>query len=129
MTPGPDTALTIRNALAGGVRAAFLTAVGVGLGTLFWAAAAVVGVALILSTSPLALWAFRTAGAGYIAYLGVRSLMNARALRTSTEPVVLRALPAGAAFRQGLISNLLNAKTGIFFLTVLPQFVRGGDPR
>jgi threonine/homoserine/homoserine lactone efflux protein len=132
VTPGPDTAMVIRSALSGGWRAASFTALGIGVGTIAWAAAAVLGVAVVIKGSPIAFTILQLGGAVYLAYLGARSLVGA--LRSNTGQVVT-AGPAGRqshaegrAFRQGLASNLLNAKTGPFFLTVMPQFVEPGDP-
>lgn len=133
LTPGPDTALVVRNALRSGRRAASVTALGVGVGTLWWATAAVLGIAVILETSAIAFTVLKLAGAAYLAYLGLRSLLaslpgrkgeagHAAAERASTP------LPDRAAFRQGVLSNLFNPKTGAFFVTVIPQFVSLGDP-
>jgi len=132
ITPGPDTALTIRNTLRGGWRAAWFTAFGVGLGTLFWVGCAVYGVVLILERSPTAFMALKLGGAAYLAYLGARSLMAARTVRPANvenpDESRDRSSSDWAPFRQGLFSNLLNAKTGLFFITLLPQFVTVADP-
>lgn len=132
VTPGPDTAMVIRSALSGGWRASSFTALGIGVGTIAWAAAAVLGVAVVIKGSPIAFTILQLGGAAYLAYLGARSLVGA--LRSSTGHVVAagtdgrECLTEGRAFRQGLVSNLLNAKTGPFFLTVMPQFIEPGDP-
>lgn len=126
VTPGPDTALIIRNALAGGPRASTLTAFGVAVGTLVWTAAATLGVGVILERSSAAFALLKLAGAAYLCYLGVRSLLT----RSPEEPGPAAAnAPLGdrGAFAQGLLSNLLNPKTGAFFVTVLPQFLQPGD--
>jgi threonine/homoserine/homoserine lactone efflux protein len=130
VTPGPDTAMVIRSALAGGRRASSFTALGIGIATIAWVAAALLGVAVIIQRSPLAFAVLRLAGGGYLAYLGARSLTSAlRDARGVVEPSDERAgLDDRSAFTQGLMSNLLNAKTGWFFLTVLPQFVEPTDP-
>jgi len=128
VTPGPDTALVIRNALRSGARTASLTAIGVGAGSLAWAMAAVLGVAIILESSVLAFTVFKLAGAAYLIYLGLRSIL-ARSSRTpSPDPPPQpgrrdRRTPLG----QGLLNNLLNPKAGAFFVTVLPQFLAPGD--
>src|SRR6478752_609635 len=74
ITPGPDTALIIRNALRAGARSASLSALGVGVGSAAWAAASVIGVAALLESSDLAFTVFKFAGAAYLVYLGVRTL-------------------------------------------------------
>lgn len=125
-TPGPDTALTVRNALIGGAGAGLRTAAGVGLGQLVWAVASGLGVAgLLLASEPV----FRTvqlAGAGYLLFLGVQSL---RAAVRGHPPEPAPSAPRdGRALRQGLVSNLANPKMAAFFLSLLPQFVPTGNP-
>ena len=125
VTPGPDTALIIRNALAGGPRASTLTAFGVALGSAAWAAAATLGIGVLLELSAGAFTVLKLAGAAYLCYLGVRTLL-ARAPEKSDH-----AAPAQrqdrSSFAQGLLSNLLNPKAGAFFVTVMPQFILPGD--
>ena len=124
-TPGPDTALIIRNALASGPRASTMSALGVAVGILAWAAAATFGVGVLLERSSTAFTILKLAGAAYLAYLGLRSLLS----RAPADPDVPRAtLGNRSAWGQGLFSNLLNPKTGAFFVTVMPQFIVRGDP-
>lgn len=129
VTPGPDTALVIRNALRSGARAASLTALGVGVGSLAWAVAAALGVGLILERSATAFTVLKLAGATYLIYLGLRSILgDSRAKAPSTTSS--RAAPAlddRGAIGQGILNNLLNPKAGAFFVTILPQFVTPGD--
>lgn len=127
-TPGPDTALTIRNTLAGGRRAGVTTAAGVSCGQLVWTLASAVGLAALLQTSQVLLGWLKLLGAGYLIYLGLRSLISAW---RSTEPAGAAARVgrrSGAAFRQGLVSNLANPKMVAFFLSLLPHFVPPGIP-
>ncbi len=124
-TPGPDTALIIRNALASGPRASTMSALGVAAGILAWAAAATFGVGVLLERSSTAFTILKLAGAVYLAYLGLRSLLS----KAPADPDVPRsALRDRSAWGQGLFSNLLNPKTGAFFVTVMPQFIVPGDP-
>ena len=117
-TPGPDTALTIRNALAGGRRDGIGTACGVATGQACWTVAASAGVAALLSASRPAFLALRLLGAAYLVWLGVTSLLAA--LRGEARH---RELPRRrSAFRQGLLSNLGNPKMAVFFTSLLPQF-------
>jgi threonine/homoserine/homoserine lactone efflux protein len=127
VTPGPDTALTIRSALRGGTRAAVMTALGVALGTSVWLAAAIFGVAVLIANSPAAMTVLRVGGAAYLGYLGVRSVMHSVHTRASAPMIDASMLDPRAAFQQGLTSNLLNPKAGTFFLTVMPTFIREGD--
>jgi RhtB (resistance to homoserine/threonine) family protein len=129
VTPGPDTALIVRNALRAGSKAASMSAVGIGLGSAVWAAASVLGVAMLLESSDLAFTTFKLAGAAYLVYLGLRSLIGtfrqdaAKAPETdSTKP-----MSASTAFLQGLLNNLLNPKAGAIFATVMPQFIEPND--
>ena len=116
-TPGPDTALTIRNTLAGGRNGGVLTGAGVATGQAVWTVAAAAGVAALLAASEPAFVALKLAGAAYLVYLGARSLIAA--LRGSEAPGPAR---SGRPFRQGLISNLGNPKMAAFFPALLPQF-------
>jgi threonine/homoserine/homoserine lactone efflux protein len=117
VTPGQDTALTIRNTLQGGRAAGIRTAAGVALGQTAWALAAAAGVTALLRASEPAFLALRIAGAAYLVWLGALALRAA--LRGSAA-----CLPArrGAPLRQGLLSNLGNPKMAIFFTSLLPQF-------
>jgi threonine/homoserine/homoserine lactone efflux protein len=126
VTPGPDTALVIRNALAGGPRASTFSAVGVAVGILAWAGAATFGVGVLLERSSTAFMVLKLAGAAYLCYLGARSLLSP--IRREAQPgPIPSSLSDWAALRQGLFSNLLNPKTGAFFVTVMPQFLMTGD--
>jgi threonine/homoserine/homoserine lactone efflux protein len=128
VTPGPDTALIIRNALAGGPRASTLSAIGVSVGILAWALAATFGVGVLLERSSVAFTVLKLVGAAYLCYLGVRSLFSREPGEvTGTAAQVGGQSTAWSALRQGLLSNLLNPKTGAFFVTVMPQFLMPGD--
>jgi len=123
VTPGPDTALTVRNTLFGGRRSGVLTAAGVGAGQACWTLAASAGVVALLQASEPAFLALRLVGAAYLVLLVVQAL--AGAFRGRDGPVA--ATPDGrmagrTAFRQGLISNLGNPKMAVFFTSLLPQF-------
>jgi threonine/homoserine/homoserine lactone efflux protein len=122
VTPGQDTALTIRNTLAGGRRTGVFTALGVVGGQLVWALGASAGLAAVLLASRPAFTALRFAGAAYLVYLGAQALVTA--LR-SHEPARVSPAPRTrprTAFRQGMLSNLGNAKMAVFFTSLLPQF-------
>ena len=123
VTPGQDTALTIRNTMLGGRPAGVATAGGVAAGQACWTAAANIGLAALLVASEPVFVALRLAGAAYLIYLGLQALRNA--VRTgirSAERVEGSPLAAPRAFRQGLLSNLGNPKMAVFFTSLLPQF-------
>jgi threonine/homoserine/homoserine lactone efflux protein len=121
VTPGQDTALTVRNTLAGGRRAGVRTAVGVVSGQAIWALAASAGVAALLVASEPAFVALKLAGAAYLIYLGAQALLAA--VRRRPEPAHLtRGASGDHELRQGLLSNLGNPKMAVFFSSLLPQF-------
>jgi threonine/homoserine/homoserine lactone efflux protein len=129
VTPGQDTALTIRNSLLGGRRAGIFTALGVSTGQAVWALATSAGLAALLVASEPAFAALRLAGAAYLVFLGVQALLGA--LRPGARPEAKvaceRRLASAVAFRQGVISNLGNPKMAVFFTSLLPQFAADGD--
>ena len=120
VTPGQDTALTVRNTLAGGRRAGIRTAAGVVCGQAVWALAASAGVAALLVASEPAFLALKLAGGAYLVYLGATALLAA----VRGERHVARGGPAsrGGELRSGLLSNLANPKMAVFFSSLLPQF-------
>ena len=128
-TPGQDTALTIRNTLAGGRRSGIASAAGVAAGQAIWTIAASAGVVALLSASELVFRALKLAGAAYLVYLGAQSIFAA--LRGREHGRLIRAgevhLAPSCALRQGLLSNLANPKMAVFFASLLPQFVPAGS--
>jgi threonine/homoserine/homoserine lactone efflux protein len=123
VTPGQDTALTIRNTLAGGRRGGTFTAVGVVSGQVTWALAASAGVSALLLASRPVFSALRLAGAAYLVLLGLQALVSAvRSHSTQATVAPARPLSGRTAFRQGILSNLGNAKMAVFFTSLLPQF-------
>jgi threonine/homoserine/homoserine lactone efflux protein len=121
VTPGPDTALTIRNSLAGGRRSGVATALGVATGQALWTLLASLGLAALLVASEPVFVALRTAGALYLVALGVHSLAAAWRHVTPMH-VQSRRLRPTTAYRRGLLSNLGNPKMALFFTSLLPQF-------
>jgi threonine/homoserine/homoserine lactone efflux protein len=128
IVPGPDMALVARNVLRYGRSAGYATSVGICIGTLGWALAAGLGVSTILATSAVAFTALKLAGAAYLIYLGITTLRDRDAHMTEGTAAARATLPRHRAFLQGLLSALLNPKLGVFFLTLLPQFIGPGDP-
>jgi len=134
VAPGPDTALAIRNTLLGGRRAGTLTAIGVASGQAIWTLGTSLGLATLLTASRPAFGVVRWLGAGYLVFLGARAILEglrskAGPAGTSPAETLRHRLAPGAAFRQGLLSNLGNPKMAVFFPSLLPQFVaRGSAP-
>lgn len=131
VTPGPDTALTIRNALLGGWPAGMATAAGVVTGQAIWAFGTSVGIVGLLVTSAPLFVAVKLAGAGYLMFLGAQSIRAALARAPRAESpvgqVLRRDLPPSRAFRQGVINDLGNPKMAAFFTSLVPQFVPAPD--
>jgi threonine/homoserine/homoserine lactone efflux protein len=123
VTPGPDTALTIRNTLLGNRRSGIFTALGVVTGQATWALATAVGIAALLAASEPAFTAVKLIGAAYLVFLGGQALLAALRHRARARlEGSRRRLPAAVAFRQGVLSNLSNPKMAAFFPALLPQF-------
>jgi threonine/homoserine/homoserine lactone efflux protein len=116
-TPGPDTALTVRNTLFGGRGNGVRTAFGVASGQAVWTLAASAGIAALVAASQPLFVALRLAGAAYLVWLGIETIVGRRAAAP--------AKPAGAGYRQGVLSNLGNPKMVVFFTGLLPQFAAG----
>ena len=122
VTPGQDTALTIRNSLLGGRSAGVFTALGVSAGQAVWAVATSLGVAAVIAASEPAFLVLRLLGAAYLIYLGGRALYAAILGFGASHSRSTSALNPRVAFRQGLVSNLGNPKMAVFFTSLLPQF-------
>jgi threonine/homoserine/homoserine lactone efflux protein len=127
VAPGPDMALVARNVIRHGRSAGFATSFGICTGILGWALAAGFGVSTLLATSAAAFTALKLAGAAYLIYLGITALRD-HGVQTANVASGRARLPWHRAFLQGLLSALLNPKLGVFFLTLLPQFIAPGDP-
>ncbi|MFB9235659.1 LysE family translocator [Plantactinospora siamensis] len=122
-TPGPDTALTVRNALAGGRRSGVWTAAGVAAGQLVWTVAASVGIAGLIRASEPVFVTMKLLGAGYLIWLGIQSLRAAhRAEGGHGRPGPAPRVGTTRSLRQGLINDLANPKMAAFFMSLLPQF-------
>lgn len=127
--PGMDSTLVLRSALVRGRRHAVVTGLGISVGLLLWGAAAALGAAALLAASELAFRAVTVVGAAYIAYLGVRMIVNS--FRTThLDFTATEAAPTSwSAFANGLGTNLLNPKIGVFYIATIPQFIGGsGSP-
>lgn len=127
ITPGLDTALVLRAALAGGARRALLTGLGICSGAMVWGASAAVGVSALLTASSWLYTVLRYAGAAYLVWLGARLIWTGvirRAPAADLEPSApVDGIGAWASFSRGLMTNLLNPKVGAFYVAVLPQFL------
>lgn len=125
MSPGPDFVVVTRTSLFGGRRAGIAAGVGIAIGVFAWVVAIALGVAAVLTASAVAFTVVKLVGAAYLIFLGVKAWLAVRRgeyrdLRQEDGP---KAVGAGAAFRQGLFTNLLNPKVAVFYLALLPQFL------
>jgi threonine/homoserine/homoserine lactone efflux protein len=125
LTPGVDTAMVLRSATSGGPRPAAYAAVGIALGCLVWGAAVSVGLGALLAASRVAFALVKWAGAAYLLYLGVKLILRPRTSLDASE-VGSPNLDPWQSLRQGLLTNLLNPKVGVFYITFLPQFIPVG---
>lgn len=118
--PGPATLLTMARAASSGTKVGIATGAGIAVGDIIHTSMAIVGLSAIIATSTLLFSVVKYAGAGFLIYLGIRAMLE-------KAPIVLNGAPAisaGRAFRQAVLTEVLNPKTALFFLAFLPQFVR-----
>jgi threonine/homoserine/homoserine lactone efflux protein len=125
VTPGLDTALVLRAAATGGPRTAVFAGLGIALGCLVWGAVVSIGLGALLAASAMAFQLLKWAGAAYLLWLGAKLLLWPRA-RFDAAAAGSAKSNVTQALRQGLLTNLLNPKVGVFYLTFLPQFVPAG---
>jgi threonine/homoserine/homoserine lactone efflux protein len=126
LAPGQDTFYILGSSIAQGRRVGVASALGISTGCIVHTLAAAVGLSAILATSTSAFIAVKLAGAAYLVYLGIRYLMAPARELAGAE----RAAPGHAwkAFRQGIVTNVLNPKVALFFLAFLPQFIDPNSP-
>lgn len=118
--PGPATLLTVARATASGARVGIATGAGIAVGDLIHTVTAIIGISAVIAASATLFGALKYLGAAYLLYLGIRALIE----KAPTEMIAgAPAISAGTAFRQGLLTEVLNPKTALFFLAFLPQFV------
>ena len=139
MVPGLDTLVVTRNALRRGTGSAVLTAAGCSTGQLLWGGASALGLAAILAASASAYQLVKLAGAAYLVYLGLRSLISALSRRRpadGSDDGAAGGHPDGqheeasrrASYADGLLTNLLNPKTALFFSSFIAQLISPGSP-
>ncbi len=119
ITPGLDTAMVLRTAAVEGHRTAALAALGIVLGCLAWGAAVALGLGVLLAASSLAYTVLKWAGAAYLAWLGIKLMLQPR----SRFDLGATGGQRGNWLARGFLNNLLNPKVGVFYVSFLPQFV------
>jgi len=121
LTPGPDTVYILGRSIAQGREAGVASALGISLGSIFHTCAAALGLSAILATSALAFGTIKLIGGAYLIFLGVKMILDRR--KQLSLPSNFRRRTTIAAFRQGVLTNILNPKVALFFLAFLPQFI------
>ena len=118
--PGPATLLTVARATSSGTKVGIATGAGVAAGDVIHTIMAIVGISAIIAASAMLFSVIKYVGAAYLVYLGIRAI-----LEKAPADLASRSLPisAGRAFRQAILTEVLNPKTALFFLAFLPQFV------
>ena len=121
LTPGPDTAYILGRSIAQGRAAGIASALGITIGSIFHTCAAALGLSAILATSVIAFGAIKLIGGAYLIFLGIKMLLERQS--DLGLPTQFRRSTTTAAFRQGILTNVLNPKVALFFLAFLPQFI------
>jgi threonine/homoserine/homoserine lactone efflux protein len=125
VAPGQDTLYILGRSIGQGQRVGVASALGVSAGTVVHTFAAALGLSAIVAASATAFVVIKLAGAAYLVYLGVRAIVAPSAV---LDVDTAGGGDARSAFRQGLVTNVLNPKVGLFFLAFLPQFVSADAP-
>ena len=121
LTPGPDTVYILGRSIAQGREAGVASAFGISVGSIFHTCAAALGLSAILATSALAFGTIKLLGGAYLIFLGIKMILDRR--KQLSLPSSFRRRTTIAAFRQGILTNILNPKVALFFLAFLPQFI------
>lgn len=125
ITPGPGIAYVIARTVAGGRKEGLASCLGTAIGGMVHVLAAALGLSLLIAQSALAFSLVKYVGAAYLIYLGVRMLLRKE---QASEEAVVPSTGVRRAFLEGIVVEVLNVKTALFFLAFLPQFVSPGDP-
>ncbi len=130
MVPGADTMLVVRNVLRGGRWDGFVTVTGICTGLYVHALLSALGVSVILMQSPAAFTVMKIAGACYLVWLGLQSLRGAarKTVAKAADAVSRAVVTPARCFREGFLTNVLNPKVAVFYLALLPQFIKPTDP-
>jgi RhtB (resistance to homoserine/threonine) family protein len=126
LTPGPDTVYILGRSIAQGREAGVASAFGISVGSIFHTSAAALGLSAILATSAIAFGTIKLIGGAYLIFLGIKMILDRR--KQLSLPSQFRRRTTMAAFRQGILTNILNPKVALFFLAFLPQFIDPASP-
>ncbi|KKK39158.1 amino acid transporter LysE [Mesobacillus campisalis] len=125
--PGPDTAIATKNTVSLGRAGGLKTALGTCCALLIHTSAAVLGLSAIIVKSSFLFSVFKYVGAVYLIYLGAKTLWTMKKGQPAVETNTKSRFANTSCFKQGFLTNLLNPKVAVFFLTFLPQFVESGS--
>lgn len=118
--PGPAVFYVTSRSIGHGRSAGLVSALGIGVGTLFHVAAAALGLSALLMSSAIAFGAVKYLGAAYLIYLGIQKIVREESIASSEQSGRIQ---LSRIFGQGIVVNVLNPKTALFFFAFLPQFV------
>ena len=119
--PGPATLLTVARAASSGTRVGIATGAGVAAGDIVHTAMAIVGISAVIAASAFLFSLIKYLGAAYLVYIGIRAILDRKPVAPGSGMI---SITASTAFRQAIVSEILNPKTAVFFLAFLPQFVK-----
>ena len=126
LAPGQDTLYILGRSIAQGRQIGVASALGISAGGVVHTLAAALGLSAVVATSASAFLALKVVGAVYLVYLGVHMLMTRTAVVGSTD--IAGSVNMWTAFRQGMLTNMLNPKVALFFLALMPQFIELDSP-
>src|SRR6266849_2121087 len=126
LTPGQDTLYVLGRSIAQGRQIGVASALGISAASVVHTLAAALGLSAVLATSASAFLVLKVAGAVYLVYLGVRMLITRTAAFGATD--IADSVDTWTAFRQGMLTNVLNPKVALFFLALMPQFIETDSP-
>lgn len=129
ITPGVDTAMVLRTSTGCGPKDGAAASLGICLGLLAWGMSAAFGLTVLLTASALAFNILKWAGAAYLVYLGVKLLVKPRGSFAGNDAMSgnpAKGKGSMSAFYRGFLSNMLNPKVGVFYVSFLPQFIPHG---
>jgi threonine/homoserine/homoserine lactone efflux protein len=128
ITPGLDTALVVRTSASEGRRAGLAATFGIALGCLGWASLTALGLGALLAASKLAYEILKWIGAAYLVWMGIRLIVNPRTVLAETMTASEQRRGALGWFAKGFLTNMLNPKVGVFYVSFLPQFIPHDAP-
>lgn len=129
LTPGPLFVLIVRNSLVYSRKSGIWTAVGIAIGNVIHITYSVIGIAFLISASPMAFSIIKFLGVGYLAYLGIKTfLLKAEAQKAGAKPIERKDISPFKAARVGFLTNILSPKAALFFTSIFAAVMSSGTP-